>query len=285
MIGNSGVIGPKVRPTTTSSGIYHLHDRYNISNRAYNETINRTNAVHGTLSESLLEMPSGSGTTTLQYWDTFGQYGMTNTEVASLQPDFASKIRNYRRVYARLVLHYVSSTSYTGDLQIFRIWAGDGYNTFGSTSLYGATINDSTYTKYNEAYSAGIPFEVFTTNTQDEWTWWQRNSNYNESTFTSVTWEQMAAGGTAVADRGKWNIDSGGTPSGGTGYNITAGSSVLKYIYTEVTGTTGHPSKHFWARSPIIYFGDHPRLYLATARYGSTMGALNVHLEVYGKNP
>ena len=285
MIGNSGFIGPKVRPTTTSKGIYHLQDRYNISNRTYDETITpngNENVLTGVLSDSILTIPSGNEDA-LQYWDSAGAHGQSDAETAAATPLMKAALLKYRRVWARVVVHYVSGSGVRGDFQIFTLHAGTWRNYFNDTSYYDHNVDDATYTKYNERYANAWNFSNFTAAT-DKWLYWERSvqtGSSSESDYDDVEWEQMVADD----DRGKFNSDFGGTPTNGTGYNITSGANTYDYIYAETSGSAGRPNRNIWARSPIIYFGDESRLYIATARYGSNMGTTNFYLDIVGKNP
>jgi surface protein len=141
----------------------------------------------------------------------------------------------------RLVFKYVNGsqgTSYRGDIQI------DHINVNGSVATF-ETSEESYQTSSGEVAS---------------------------STYGNVSFTTMATATTT----GKWNRDSGGTGSTGTG-EASAGVGTF-YIYTETSGNAS--SNHFWARSPEIDFGDSPTLSYYEARTGDNIGTLEIYADI-----
>ena len=94
-----------------------------------------------------------------------------------------------------------------------------------------------------------------------------------ESSYAAVGWSSLSVGTSAVS----WNVDSGGTGSGGTARTDAANGSY--YVYAETSGS-GSPSKDFWLRSPQTTFGSSPTLSFYEARLGVDIGTLDVYLDV-----
>ena len=147
-------------------------------------------------------------------------------------------ISEYRGATVRPVFHYLSGTSYRGDIQIDDIQI------------------DSTYA-YSFEQSAHHSFQ---------------SNQTNSSVYTSVVWSTLYAGATA----GRWNIDSYGTPSSGTGETSAADGTY--YVYVE---TSGYSLKNSWLRGPeIVLPSDVSNMSYAEARLGANIGSLNVYLDI-----
>lgn len=136
----------------------------------------------------------------------------------------------------RLVFKYVSGSSYTGDIQLDQIRINGSYQSFENT---------------------GAGWETTTVDTP----------NYFMGSFASLT-----TGSTGM----RWNVDSGGTGSSGTGRTDAANGSY--YIYAE-TSSPGYSNKTFWLRSPEYTFTTSDIIFWE-ARYGATIGTLEVYLEI-----
>lgn len=144
------------------------------------------------------------------------------------------------------VVKYVSGTSYTGDFQIDDVTIDGTTYTFDSNATGWSTSAAST---------AGETF-----------------------TYSNISWVSVATGTT----QGRWNRDSGGTNSYGTGLTVdhTLGTSSGFYLYTE-TSNQGYSNTEFWLRSPSITLSDSPgNLTFWEARLGSTIGTSNYFLDV-----
>lgn len=250
-----------------------LENNYNHS--LYGYTANKTSlqflstGLHGTINQSANPKPDGSApyamsefygydhdaSSITQIGSTYtGQYSTSAWQTVSID------VTAYKGKTVRFIFHYVSGTSYTGDLQIDQVsfpvyfsfinsWAGIT-NTFGSSSFTSVSSG-----------SNGGSWQTTTTDT---------------SSYTGASWSTVAAGTTSL----RWNGRSGGTPSGSTGLSSAYGGSGF-YVYAEVSGS-GYSNKNFWLRS-----GTHtltaqpgtPYFGFRLGRYGATIGTLKVYVE------
>ena len=113
-------------------------------------------------------------------------------------------------------------------------------------------------------YSFESSTESFETTTSGSYT------NYDTAVFTAL--------GTSEASE-RWNRDAGGTPSSNTGLT-TGGDSTTYYVYTESSSPTAL-GDIFWLRSPeITLSGDVGNLTFYEARFGNTIGTLDVYVDV-----
>ena len=152
-------------------------------------------------------------------------------------------ISAYAGEEVRLVFGYVNGsqgTNYQGDIQIDDV-----------------QFNGVTYSFENTGHS----WQTTTSDTQI--------SNYSTALFSTL------ATGTTT---NKWNVDSGGTPSGGTGRTDADAGSY--YVYAETS--SGASGRGYVLRSPAVTLGSNPTLSYAVARNGGNIGALNVYLDVQG---
>jgi hypothetical protein len=99
-------------------------------------------------------------------------------------------------------------------------------------------------------------------------------SGSGETTYAGVSWTALTTGTTAA----KWNVDTGGTPSGNTGRIDAADGSY--YVYAETSSPATVTGYNFWLRSPQITLGSSPTLSYYETRLGASIGTLNVHLDV-----
>lgn len=157
----------------------------------------------------------------------------------------------------RMVIAYITGSSYTADLQLDDFWANAQSTSAGSgqTPLY---IDTSQASQSNilTAYSAGYTFPAQAA----------VKTIYNNT----ATWTPLSS----TATWGTWATDSGGTPSGGTGlYGLPSGP----YAYYEAT-QAGFPYKMRLLRS---------RQFTATANrgfrgrvgaYGSAIGEARIFI-------
>lgn len=103
---------------------------------------------------------------------------------------------------------------------------------------------------------------------------WQTTTAHTQN-YTSATWTTLAVGTT----NGRWNVDTGGTPSPGAANTAAAGGSY--YVYAETTGTTNVDFYRFWLRSPVIALGATPTLSFYLCRFVAPPGPwLSVHLDI-----
>lgn len=99
-------------------------------------------------------------------------------------------------------------------------------------------------------------------------------SGNNESTYNDVSWLSVATATT----NGRWNRDSGGTPTGDTALSTASDGSF--YLYAETSSPANILGYNFWLRSPQITLSSSPTLSYYEARSGSDIGTLNVYLNV-----
>lgn len=148
-------------------------------------------------------------------------------------------ISQYANKSARVVFRYINRDSgELGDLQLDLI-----------------SVSGTTYSFENVS-------ESFQTNTT------------NNSRYSTITWSTIAASTTG----GRWNFDTGGTPTVGTSRTDAAGGTY--YVYAETSGNGAADEYNFWLRSPIVSLGASPTLSFYEARNGSTIGELFVYLDI-----
>jgi len=100
-------------------------------------------------------------------------------------------------------------------------------------------------------------------------------STNNSGTYAGVSWASVAV---ESDNRGAWQVDSGGTPSGSTGRSDAADGTY--YIYAESSSPADAAGYNFWLRGPELALGASPTLTFSEARLGADIGALTVYLEV-----
>ena len=154
----------------------------------------------------------------------------------------------------KLVFRYQNGTSgtvYQGDFQIHNFIFRDT----SSTVIY------------NENFESGSASYQTSTGTAES------------GTYSSVSsWTSVADGTSSF----RWNRDSGGTPSSGTGISISNGSEVW-YLYAETSGGSSASGAYYWLRSPTItwnYNNPLQDIIFTFGAYGSNVGTLKVYIEV-----
>jgi hypothetical protein len=175
-----------------------------------------------------------------------GSYSNTSWENISIN------VGAYKGKTVRFVWHYVSGTSYTGDIQIDNI-AVPTHNNYWTQSYYNLGLS---------SFNGSAFLSTTTSNT----------SNYAEASFGSIS--------TSTSGYGRWVGRSGSTPSSNTGLSSGYGGSGY-YVYAE-TSSSGYPSKNFWLRTdPVIlaYEVGSPYFGFRLGRYGSTIGTLKIYVE------
>lgn len=95
------------------------------------------------------------------------------------------------------------------------------------------------------------------------------------ATYDNVTWSSVAV---EQGNTGRWQVDSGGTPSGTTAETTIVNGSF--YIYNEASSPADQNGFNFWLRSPEVTLSSNPTLTISEARDGDNIGTLNVYLEV-----
>ena len=183
-----------------------------------------------------------------------GAYSCSSWQTVSIP------VSAYKGKTVRFIFHYVSGTSYTGDLQIdqvsFPVWMTFINNWAGITNTFGTSYFISTSSGSN-----GGNWQTTTTDT---------------SSYAGASWSTVAAGTSAL----RWNGRSGGTPSGSTGLSSGYGGSGF-YVYAEVS-SPGFSNKNFWLRSgthSIPFYPGTPYFGFRLGRCGATIGTLKVYIE------
>ena len=166
----------------------------------------------------------------------------------------------------RFIFHYVSGTSYTGDLQIDSV-GFPKYYTYADTGGYfqgwaanTSSFGTSSFTNVSSASNGG---------------YWQTTTT-DTSSYVGASWSTVTVGTTAL----RWNGRTGGTPSSGTGLSSGVGGSGY-YVYAE-TSNPGYSNKNFWLRSgthTITSQSGTPYFSFQLGRYGATIGTLKVYVE------
>lgn len=94
----------------------------------------------------------------------------------------------------------------------------------------------------------------------------------NTSDYTAITsWISVSLG--TLSDR--WNRDSGGTPSSGTG--IASAYNGNYYVYAETSGSSTY-NRYYWLRSPEVTLSSiADDLFFAYGALGTNIGTLSVY--------
>lgn len=151
----------------------------------------------------------------------------------------------------------VDLSAYAGETIRIVFYYTNGANDFtGDLQLDNITLDGNSYSFENTGHS----WETTTTNT---------------SSYTTASWSTLAVG----TDAGRWNVDQGGTPSNNTGRTDADAGSY--YVYAETSSPANVNGYGFWLRSPEITLSGSPgNLSYAEARNGSSIGTLNVYVDV-----
>ena len=185
-----------------------------------------------------------------------GAYSCSSWQTVSID------VTAYKGNTVRFIFHYVSGTSYTGDIQIDQV-SFPTYFMFGNTAMWAGTTNTFGSSSFT-SISSGTGGGNWQTTTSD-------TSSYIGASFGTVTTTTSAL---------RWNGRSGGTPSGGTGLSSAYGGSGF-YVYAE-TSSSGYSNKNFWLRSGTHAIGNQtgtPYFGFRLGRYGATIGTLKVYVE------
>jgi hypothetical protein len=150
-------------------------------------------------------------------------------------------ISRYANKTARAVFRYINKNeSEVADLQLDLV-----------------VLSGTTYSFEN----VGESFQTTTTDTK----------SYSSATWTTVS---------VATTNGRWNVDTGGTPTTNAARTDAAGGTY--YVYAETTGTTTTSDYNFWLRSPAIALGASPTFTFYEARAGASTGELYVYLDITG---
>jgi plastocyanin len=173
---------------------------------------------------------------------------------------YTDSLSSHANTNGRLVFAYqngTSGTSYQGDIQIDDIAfsdtsSGQGYNYSFELQSHGWETSTST----------AMGMELGTSDAA------LRTFQDNISSYSTIS-------NSVTATSGRWNRDSGGTSSSGTG--LTTADDRLYYLYAETSGssTGGH---YYTACTPLIDLDSGPgSVSYAVARSGGNIGTLKVY--------
>lgn len=154
-------------------------------------------------------------------------------------------ISAYAGLFVRIVFGYTNGTqgtTYQGDIQLDDI-----------------RLDGTTYSFENNGHS----WQTTTSDTQI--------ANYSTASFSTLT---------VGTTTNRWNVDSGGTPSGSTGRTDADAGSY--YVYAETSSSAA--GRGYVLRSPSVNLSSSPTLSYAVARHGNNIGTLNVYIEVLGSS-
>ena len=171
-------------------------------------------------------------------------------------------ISAYAGKTVKVVFHYVQSDS--------------GVTYFGDIQLDDINIDGTNY-----SFESSAP------------TGWETSVAYGDGNVVAGTYEDISSYDDADfqpletdVHQGRWNRDEGGTSSTDTG--LTTGNTGDYYLYAECSAQTSGAagsnraySRGFFLRTVDIQLSSNPTLSYAVAQYGTEMGDLNVHLDVY----
>ena len=179
-----------------------------------------------------------------------------------------SDLYRYRNQKVKFVFHYVQqSEGYTwrGDIQLDDIKItpnksrGDGIKNY--------SFESEVPEGWETSDGGGVGSDV-----EDKYG--------NISSYDDVDWVPIQTGN----HRGRWNRDTGGTPTTGTG-DLETGNTGDYYLYAETsaagTGSTNNAyGRGFFLRTESFILGDNPQLEYAYAQDGSRMGDLKVYIDI-----
>lgn len=215
-LGIRSLAGSISGPVASTSQISMFTDLKGTGRGTLSFSENRTGSTIGTLYVKIIPVNSSLTLGTPYTLLTLSGQSATWT---SRTVDFFLDLRNEDNLSSFIIaFHYISGSSFTGDLQLDNI----------STSItLGAGVSDT-----NNSFETSS--DNFLTNSTD--------SSSATTAYTSAT-----SIGTSTSAYGRFVRDLGGTPSGGTGATTAAAGSY--YVYAE-TSSSGYPSKNFWLFSP-----------------------------------
>lgn len=175
---------------------------------------------------------------------------------------FDSGWRSINQRQARVVWLYKNGTSgthYLGDVQLdeLNLWAGGGHSAFNGGNIMAWQYGASLQWAYDSTASLG---------------------------YGSLSWTSVASG----TNQGRWNYDSGGTPSSPTGLSTGDPNGDTSYgdnyIYAETSGnSTG--GDHYWLRTSALSIPTlnltttDPTINFSLGAYGSNVGTLELYID------
>ena len=191
--------------------------------------------------------------------------GQQHSASSSTRTSVSFNAGAYKGKTIRLLFHYTSGSGFRGDFQIDEIklpyTIGSGSSTFWTQLNIGFGSNTSFSSAVFEPTS---PYSnlgnVQTTRT-------------DTTSHANATWYDITTGGSAL----RWNGNSGGTGSSGTGLTTMLGY----HVYAE-TSSPGYSNKNFWMRTPewdVPNAVGSGNIGFAYGAYGSNMGTLKLYVQ------
>lgn len=219
-LGIRSLAGSISGPVASNSQISMFTDLKSTGRGTLSFSENRTGSTIGTLYVKIIPVNSSLTLGTPYTLLTLSGQSATWT---SRTVDFFLDVRNEDNLSSFIIaFHYISGSSFTGDLQLDNISI--------SISL-GVGVSDT-----NNSFESNA--DNFLTNPA------QTDTSSVTSAYAIAT-----SIGTSTSAYGSFVRDSGGTPSGGTGATTAAAGSYYIYAETSLSGS-GYPSKNFWLFSP-----------------------------------
>ena len=171
----------------------------------------------------------------------------------------------YKGKTIRLLFHYVSGSGFRGDFQI------DDIKLPFTMAMFGSTF----WTTYNIGFGSSSAFSAAVFDPMNGYANLGnvQTTRSDTTSHTNATWYDITTGGTAL----RWNGNSGGTGSSGTGITTMLGY----HVYAE-TSSPGYSNKNFWMRTPewdVPNEVGSGNIGFTYGAYGSNMGTLKLYVQ------
>lgn len=257
VVGTSGNAQTTFAVTSVGTGVLNQQNTFTLSTTRIDEIdVDQalTSSDYGFLANVISGTGGATGLSGIVLDSVSGNSGLYGYEERVVSN--TANLQQFANSTIRPVFHYVSGNSFTGDIQLDEIYVGDGL-TGNIANFTFESINIGT----NEAINV--------------YGWQTSTGNINN--YSSVTFTDMSPLPTTTI--GRWNRLAGATPSSNTGVPFDATAGGAWYVYAE-TSSIGHPFANFWFRGPFITLGSAPTFKYKVARFGSTIGTLEVYFDV-----
>jgi len=257
VVGTSGNAQTTFAVTSVGTGVLNQQNTFTLSTTRIDEIdVDQalTSSDYGFLANVISGTGGATGLSGIVLDSVSGNSGLYGYEERVVSN--TANLQQFANSTIRPVFHYVSGNSFTGDIQLDEIYVGDGL-TGNIANFTFESINIGT----NEAINV--------------YGWQTSTGNINN--YSSVTFTDMSPLPTTTVSR--WNRLAGATPSSNTGVPFDATAGGAWYVYAE-TSSIGHPFANFWFRGPFITLGSAPTFKYKVARFGSTIGTLEVYFDV-----
>lgn len=191
--------------------------------------------------------------------------GQQHSGTSSTRTSVSFNAGAYKGKTIRLLFHYVSGSGFRGDFQIDDIKLPYTMAMFGSSFWTTYTINFGSSSSFSAAVFDPMNGYANLGNVQ--------TTRTDTTSHTNATWYDITTGGTAL----RWNANSGGTGSSGTGITTMLGY----HVYAE-TSSPGYSNKNFWMRTPewdVPNEVGSGNIGFTYGAYGSNMGTLKLYVQ------